>query len=154
MPAYATTALNLDDDAVSRLRARLLAGPGPAAFEPVLAAYRGATGAVADVAEDLAHALRRYDDAHGGAAAGATRAHLDALLQGTRDDAARLARAVVALQDQAAHHATARREVAVTEPVAASGVAAVLGTVLAAPDPAQRSRQALAVYEPNPPRPG
>ncbi|RZT84319.1 hypothetical protein EV383_1157 [Pseudonocardia sediminis] len=155
MPAYATTALTLDDESVPRLRARLLAGPGAAAFEPMTAAYRDASATVAGVAADLAHLLRDYDCAHGGDAAGATRVHLDALLHGTRTDADRLARAAAALQEQAAHHGAARREVAAGEPAAAPGTAAVpgaadlLGAVLAAAGPSSRARQALAVYQEN-----
>ncbi|MBW0105885.1 hypothetical protein, partial [Pseudonocardia sp. KRD291] len=134
------------------LRSRLLAGPGAAAFELPIAAYRDAAGAVCGVADELALLLRRYGEAHAGPAADATRVHLEALCLGTRTDADRLARAVVALQEQAAHHETARREVVAAQPAAAgwSGAAAVLDAVLGgAAGHAPSARQALAVYQRN-----
>lgn len=148
---YPTTALDPDATSVARMRARLLAGPGAAAFEPMIEAYRRAADGVGAVAADLSWLLRDHEIAHDGRAAGAVRDRLEGLLADTRADAERLARAVPALQDQAAHHETARREVAGTDPATAppSGAAALLGSVLAAPDEPHRTRHALAVYQHN-----
>lgn len=148
---YPTTALDPDAVSATRMRARLLAGPGAGAFEPMIEAYRRAADGVGAVAADLSWVLHHHDTAHGGRAAGTVRDQLEGLLVDTRADAERLARAVPALQDQAAHHETVRREVAGSDPAAAppTGAAALLGYVLAAPDGPQRARHALAVYQHN-----
>lgn len=100
---YPPTALDPDATSVARMRARLLAGPGAGAFEPMIEAYRRAADGVCTVAADLSWLLGQHDAAHGGRAAQAVRARLEELLA---DGPHRSRHALAVYQDNSNHTLT------------------------------------------------
>ncbi len=152
MPVYTTTALDPATVRLSRLRAGLFAGPGPAGFDALAATLRRASDAAADVAGDLDVLLRRDDTVHAGPAAHGARTHLAAVRADAAADAGRLDRAARAAGELAGHHAAARRDVAPAPDVLVPGrtsAAAMLGAALdghGAGDE-RRARLAVAAYQ-------
>ncbi|TCK26118.1 hypothetical protein [Pseudonocardia endophytica] len=147
MTTYATTSLDPATVGLTRLRAGLLSGSGPAGFDALAGAVGRAADTARDVVGDLDAVLRRDAAVHAGPAADGARTHLAALRQDVVAAAGRLERASRAVRELAAHHAAARRDIVPDRsPSGAGPGAALLGAALDDGGD-RRARLAVAAYQ-------